>query len=86
MKIETGRYARPYIPRHARLCTICNLVEDEYHVVFICPVYSDIRIKYLRLLSANNTIKKILNAKRDFIIDTANLLLDIEHIRSEMGK
>ena len=34
LKIETGRWSN--IPRDERLCTSCNLLEDEYHVIYDC--------------------------------------------------
>jgi hypothetical protein len=44
--IETGRYQnRHYIPVNERLCTLCDLncVEDEIHVLCVCPIYENIR-------------------------------------------
>ena len=29
------------------LCTICNTIEDEYHFIHKCPLYNEIRKKYL---------------------------------------
>ena len=45
--IEKGRYFN--IKREERLCRSCsnNAVENEYHFLFICPLYNDLRIKYL---------------------------------------
>jgi len=36
------------IPRNERLCLCCNqnLVETEFHFIFICSKYNDIRSKY----------------------------------------
>ena len=39
LRIETGRYTRPYVHRKARVCILCNLLEDEDHVIFVCPIY-----------------------------------------------
>ena len=38
------------VDRALRLCTLCDRsdIEDEYHFVLICPVYSQIRQKYIR--------------------------------------
>lgn len=46
LAIETGRHAN-IIPE-LRMCIYCNrigenLIEDEYHFVFICPLYSPLR-------------------------------------------
>ena len=51
LKIETGRHHN--IDRENRFCQFCEttehlfVVEDEYHVFFICPRYSDIRLQLL---------------------------------------
>ena len=41
--VETGRHRQ--IPRQDRKCILCNIddVEDEYHVILICPFYNNIR-------------------------------------------
>ena len=37
------------IPRELRLCKSCDLgcVEDEYHLVIICPAYENLREKFI---------------------------------------
>jgi hypothetical protein len=48
LAIETGRWVKPSVPRHRRLCTKCSqtVVEDEVHFLFECPAYDTIRVKY----------------------------------------
>ena len=74
INIEQGRYTN--IPRNERMCSSCelNLVEDEFHFVLICPLYSVLRSKYIKphyftrpsvfkltqLLSVQN-VKEIIN-------------------------
>ena len=43
--VETGRYKNGvYLPVHLRICPLCSLsVEDEYHVLMQCNIYSDFR-------------------------------------------
>ena len=37
LPIERGRYHRPKIPRHLRICTLCNSgIGDEVHAIFEC--------------------------------------------------
>ena len=50
LQIETGRYAQNRIDRTLRLCSLCDKsdIEDEYHFVLVCSVYSQIRQKYIR--------------------------------------
>jgi len=85
LKIETGRYSRPVIPREDRICSICFILEDEHHAVFVCPAYESIRSKYYRLFSNNNDITSILSPSSEFIIETAQLLYDIEQIRKDLS-
>ena len=42
LRIETGRYERLNV--NQKICPICNAsIEDERHVLFTCPFYSDLR-------------------------------------------
>ena len=45
LSIETGRYTKPPIPLEKRLCSLCDngIIEDEYHFIMQCNLYSDIR-------------------------------------------
>ena len=44
LAIETGRWARPVVPRDQRAYPVCSASpEDEYHLILICPLYGDIR-------------------------------------------
>ena len=43
LPIETGRWHRPHsIPREDRTCNICNKLEDEYHFIVECSLYTKI--------------------------------------------
>ena len=46
LSIETGRWTN--IPRENRLCTACNRLEDEYHLLFECQLYNNIRCNYIK--------------------------------------
>jgi hypothetical protein len=48
LEIQRGRFTKPQTERENRLCKKCNLglVEDEVHVVFVCPLYEILRVKY----------------------------------------
>jgi hypothetical protein len=40
LQVEVGRYKRPLVPRHDRICEFCqDGVEDEAHFLFQCPTY-----------------------------------------------
>ena len=49
LRIETGGYKQQRTDRSFRKCQLCNSqdLEDEYHSLLICPLYSDIRKKYI---------------------------------------
>ena len=48
LPIQKGRFLR--IERNERKCNKCNCNElgDEYHYLFLCPVFHDVRIKFLK--------------------------------------
>ena len=48
LEIERGRYFN--IPREERKCKLChvNSVENEYHFLLVCPLYRELRKKYLK--------------------------------------
>jgi hypothetical protein len=49
LNIETGRWHKPDpIPRNERKCFNCNCIEDEYHFLLECPIYSSLRKKYIK--------------------------------------
>ena len=42
--IETGRWVKPKsIALENRKYITCNLIEDEFHFVFVCPMYTSFR-------------------------------------------
>ena len=48
LQIETGRWNRPIrTPIDERKCYFCNVVEDEYHYVIECPIYTDLRKQFI---------------------------------------
>ena len=84
LKIETQRYTRPKTPREERVCTFCNILEDERHVIFDCPLYHNIRRNYEQILTTNDNITNILNPSYELITDVASLLYDIEKERRNL--
>ena len=47
--IECNQGRKHNIPYDQRICTVCNTLQigDEYHFVLICPLLTELRIKYL---------------------------------------
>ena len=57
LTIHSGRINK--VQRHNRLCTFCNLgqIEDEFHFLFICPIYAELRNLYIpKLFTRNPTV------------------------------
>jgi hypothetical protein len=49
LEIERGRYKKPVaVPINERKCKICNKLEDEFHFLFECSLYKDIRSPYIK--------------------------------------
>ena len=83
LNIETGRYTKPKTPRENRVCSMCMVVEDEQHVIYECPRYSELRKQYEHLVT-DNDIKAFLNPEYDKMQDTARCLHDLEARRNEL--
>ena len=49
MPVETGRWTKPVkTPLNERICFICGVLEDEFHFILECPLYSDLRQNYIQ--------------------------------------
>ncbi len=49
LEVECGRHAKPEsVPKRDRVCRMCSLgaVEDENHMLLVCPAHHDIRCKF----------------------------------------
>ena len=86
LRIETGRYVRPIIPRNMRVCSECvGTVEDEEHLLYHCPLYDDVRRSYTNLLEQYSLVTEIFNPKT--VVDACHLgklLIDIENVRKNL--
>ena len=51
LKIETCRYGLNIIPVEERLCESCQVVEDEFYVMMVCPLFYDIRSQFILQLN-----------------------------------
>ena len=80
LAIETGRYTDT--PAELRLCSLCNVVEDENHVLFICSRYTGIRQRFKDLFVKCKNVKEILNPKTFELAKMAGLCIQlIEKLR-----
>lgn len=49
LEVEAGRWHRPQkISFDERKCRLCNTLEDEFHFLFECPLYQDIRQMHMK--------------------------------------
>ncbi len=49
LEVECGRHAKPEsVPRRDRVCHLCSLgaLEDEDHMLLVCPTHHDIHCKF----------------------------------------
>ena len=48
LEVEIGRWSRPVsTPFDERKCRICDKLEDEFHFLFECSLYIDLRKQYI---------------------------------------
>ncbi len=75
LSIETGRWGS--IPLEDRIFKMCDslVVEDEYHFIFLCSLYNNIRDQFLEHVS--NTILNI-NEKNE--IDKIKMFMSKEFV------
>ena len=77
LRVEFGRYTSQRIDYEQRYCNFCNEndIEDEYHFVLICPVYSKIRTSSIKpYYRVNPSVNKFIDLfKIDKIITLLNL-------------
>ena len=78
LHIETGRYKSPKLPREARFCKQCLVVEDEQHALFTCKAHYFVRLRHNEVLS-NSSVSALLNPKSAEELKLVGLYLkDIE--------
>ena len=98
IRLETGRFCRPYLEEKDRLCQVCdtnspggNSIENEYHFLFVCDAYSKIRNDWLGGLGLPDSfwtlpdyemIGLIVN-RADFVRQTSNFVIDAFNVRSK---
>ena len=84
LKIETGRYTRPYTERKDRLCHICDVIEDEIHAIYTCSAHNTIRETYKHIVNLNDqNIQQLLNPTN--VTDAINVASFLEEIENNMG-
>ena len=83
VKIETGRFSRPFTQREDRKCVLCDVVEDEAHALFECRAHRLIRDRYKHLFDGDNKeIQQLLNPTS--VADAISLAVYLEEIEENM--
>jgi len=54
LAIEAGTMLKPIVAKDNRVCNTCGTVEDEFHFIFDCIKYEDLRRKYITYNSYDN--------------------------------
>ena len=55
MHIEIGRWSKlRTTPLNERTCINCNVIEDEFHFVLECKLFTDIRNRYIPIFYRNH--------------------------------
>ena len=86
LEVEAGRWNKPIqTPLMERKCRICNILEDEFHFLFVCPLYADLRKQYLKkyfycrpnmfklVLLLNTTSTKVMRDLATFVHKAFNI-------------
>jgi hypothetical protein len=87
LEIERGRYDGK--EKGERICRLCNYgnIEDEFHFVLVCHIYSDLRIRYLPndflTLPTFNKLYRLLSSKNETTIRNLSLYLYHAYHRRE---
>ena len=90
LEIKVGRWTKPNkTPIENLKCRICGTVEDEFHFLFECPLYVDLRIKHLKRYYRNrpNMLKLQELMLSNNIAEIRNLSMFVEKafkIRTEL--
>lgn len=84
LSVESGRHYG--IPRDQRICPICNTeVENEHHAIFICVLYTEIRIFHSQYYLLKNSIRDFLNpCCIQEAEELGDILMKIEKMRDTM--
>ena len=78
--IETSRYLVPPIPRNDWVCVNCNILENEEHVIYYCPLFYHVRRTYVHTLCKHDSIMKLFNPELLDMPLVAGLLSDIDSV------
>lgn len=89
LEIEKGRHMN--IIAEDRLCKLCGMlknivaIEDEFHVLFQCPVYSELRSLYFPSLLSNlfNFVQLLKTEEPETLVNLAHYVFSMFKLRRE---
>ena len=78
--IEAGRFHKPVKKSiEERLCRNCNVVENEFHFLFECPLYVELRTQYIDKYFYENPnhfkLKKLFQSTRENQIKNLSIFI-----------
>ena len=91
LEIEVGRHNK--LNTEDRLCRYCGannvtVVEDEYHVLFHCPAYKDIRNVYIgketNVANVYNFVSVMTNKNIQDIVNLSHFIFNMFKIRKSL--
>ena len=74
LRVETGLWDRPAVADAQRMCHICDIeIEDEFHFMFVCPLYNADLTKLLpRYYMINPSMQKFINIVNEINVRVIN--------------
>ena len=94
LRLETGRYCKPFIPEDRRTCQLCegDNIENEYHFLFECIAYQRFRAQWLDRLKLPGNFKDLTAFEKmglvlnnpDNVRPTSSFITDIFNLRNEI--
>ena len=68
LEIERARHKNPIPPVNDRLCPICNVIDDEIHLMLFCKANQSIRNRFLSCLNGLYPVLKEMQPRQQFCL------------------
>ena len=75
IRLETGRFSRPVLEEHLRICLVCvqgnhggHQVENEHHFIFICRTYDNLRREWLEKITVPDNFNNLEQSEKLSIV------------------
>ena len=80
--IESGRHKK--LKREERICKVCNTgIEDEVHFLISCPLYFELRCRYLNGVHENDISRVLKCADKPMAFRIGNFIMKAMKLRKE---